>query len=218
MIGALLLALGAAGPAADDAAQHGIYRADNTRLIAANATIDAVFMGDSITEGWQKLDPSLFGVSVIDRGISGQTSAQMLARFDADVIALRPRIVHIMAGTNDIALNGGPYAADQTMRNIRRMAEVARSHHISVILASVPPAKGFGCRAGVDPVPAIAALNRRIAAYARANGLDLCRLFQGAGDTAEGAMKPGMAGDGVHPTQQGFAVMTPLAKAAIARR
>jgi lysophospholipase L1-like esterase len=192
------------------------YAADNQALSQSRAPVRVVFMGDSITDNWIHSDAALFSNGVVDRGISGQTTPQMLVRFRADVIALKPQVVHIMAGTNDIAGNTGAATLETVEGNIASMAELARAHGINVILASVPPAAAFPWSPSKQPVPQIAALNSWLRSYAKAQGFRYVDYFA-ALTTPEGAMKPGLASDGVHPTAQGYAVMRPLALAAIAR-
>jgi lysophospholipase L1-like esterase len=190
------------------------YAADNRTL--AGQKVRVVFMGDSITDNWIHADKDLFSNGVVDRGISGQTTPQMLVRFRADVIALKPQAVHIMAGTNDIAGNTGAATIETVEGNIQTMAELARAHGIKVILASVPPAAAFPWSPDKRPVPQIAALNAWLQSYAKANGFTYVD-YHTALATPEGAMKPGYASDGVHPTPQGYAAMRPLALAAVAK-
>ena len=191
------------------------FRAQNAALAKSGGPRpQVVFMGDSITEGWGKLDPAFFTKGNLDRGISGQTTSQMLLRFRQDVIDLQPQAVHIMAGTNDVAGNTGPVTIEQVEGNIASMAELAKAHGIRVILASVPPAAKFGWRPAVQPAGTIRTLNAWIKDYAARNGFTYVDYF-GALATPEGGMKPGMAQDGVHPTKQGYAVMEPLTDAAI---
>jgi lysophospholipase L1-like esterase len=192
------------------------YAAANRELAANGQPVRVVFMGDSITDNWINLSKGFWTEGRIDRGISGQTTPQMLVRFRQDVIDLHPQAVHIMAGTNDVAGNTGAATLQTVEGNIRSMAELARAHGIKVILASIPPAGAFPWNPAVKPVPQIAALNTWLQGYARANGFTYVDYFAALADPA-GAMKPGLSSDGVHPTAQGYAVMEPLAKAAIAR-
>lgn len=175
-----------------------------------------VFMGDSITEGWIKADPSLFTNGLVDRGISGQTTPQMLVRFRQDVLALRPAAVHIMAGTNDIAGNTGATSMETVEGHIQSMAELARANGIKVIIASIPPAGAFPWRPEVRPAPRIAAINAWAKDYARRNGFAWAD-YHSAMARPDGSMKPDLANDGVHPTPAGYAVMRPIALAAIRR-
>ncbi|QGP80635.1 SGNH/GDSL hydrolase family protein [Sphingobium sp. CAP-1] len=190
------------------------YAADNKTI--EDTQVRVIFMGDSITDNWINLDPAMFSDGLIDRGISGQTTAQMLVRFRNDVIALKPQAVHIMAMTNDVAGNTGAATMETVLGNIQSMAELARAHGIKVILASVPPAGAFPWSPGLQPAPQITAINAWLAAYARANGFTFVD-YHTAMAQADGAMKPGLSSDGVHPTKEGYAVMRPLAEAAIAK-
>lgn len=191
------------------------------RYAAANRALagqrpDVVFMGDSITDNWMNLDPGFWTDGRVDRGISGQTTSQMLLRFRQDVIDLHPRAVHIMAGTNDVAGNTGATTMATVEGNIATMAELAQLHGIKVILASVPPTAGFPWAPDKHPGPQIAALNAWLKGYAAREGFTWVD-YHPVLATPEGAMKPGLASDGVHPTAAGYAVMEPVAKAAVAR-
>ena len=194
----------------------GRYADENDRLIASGRKTDIVFMGDSITEGWQSKRPAFFRPGRVCRGISGQTTPQMVLRMMADVIKLKPRLVHIMAGTNDIAGNTGKITVQQSCDNLQMMTELAQAHGIKVLLASVPPAASFPWRPGVEPVAPIRSINRWLLNYARRNHLPYLDYTAVLAD-AQGAMKPGLASDGVHPTEQGYAameaVLTPVLKA-----
>ncbi len=199
-----------------DFGQHCRYAADNAALKARGAPVRVVFMGDSITDNWINLDPGMFEGGLVDRGISGQTTPQMLVRFRADVIALKPQAVHIMAGTNDIAGNTGATTLERVQGNIATMAELARAHGIKVILGAIPPAGAFAWAKDKQPVAPIRAMNAWLRDYARANG-HVFVDYQTAMATPDGAMKPGLSSDGVHPTAAGYAVMRPLALDAIRR-
>ncbi len=188
------------------------YAADNRAL--NGAPVRVVFMGDSITDNWINLDHGFWTEGRVDRGISGQTTPQMLVRFRADVLALRPRAVHIMAGTNDVAGNTGAATIETVEGNIETMAELARAHGIKVILASIPPAAAFPWSPGKQPAPQIAALNAWLKTYARRNSFTYADYHAAMADAA-GAMKPGLSSDGVHPTAAGYAVMRSIALAAI---
>src|SRR5688572_10195120 len=119
------------------------YRAENAKLIASGAKVDAVFLGDSITEGWARTDPELFSKGNVGRGISAQTTPQLLVRMHSDVIALKPRVVHIMAGTNDIAQNTGPMTPQDSQNNVMAMCEIAKAHNLRIVLGAVPPASKY---------------------------------------------------------------------------
>lgn len=174
-----------------------------------------VFIGDSITEAWLTKQPDFFADDRIDRGISGQTTTQMLARFRADVIALRPRVVHIMAGTNDIAGNIGATSLDTIEGNIRTMIDLAEAHGIAVVIGSVLPARQFNWRPEIVPIEPIAALNARLRALAAERKLVFADYYAALDDGEHGLAKL-HAEDGVHPTAAGYTVMRPIAERALA--
>jgi len=189
------------------------YKSDDAAILKGGRPT-AVFMGDSITEGWGAGDASLFSGGVIDRGISGQTSPQMLVRFYQDVVALHPQAVHIMAGTNDVAGNTGPNSPDDFKNNIRAMVDLAMANHIQVILASIPPAERFPWRPDIQPVEQIRQLNawlRQLAGQRRQIYAD----YYSALTTPTGAFRPELSNDGVHPNSDGYAAMRPIADAAL---
>lgn len=190
------------------------YRADNQALKVTGRQPRVVFFGDSITENWPLGDPELFGAVVVGRGIGGQTSAQMLVRFRSDVIDLAPRVVHIIAGTNDIAGNKGPTAERDFQANIQSMVELARAHRIRVVLGAIPPSRRFFWKPQVEPAPRIARLNVWLADYARREGLVFLDYHAALADH-EGAMRAGLTLDGVHPNQDGYAAMHDLAATAL---
>ena len=173
-----------------------------------------VFMGDSITEGWKYGDPNFYTHGWIDRGISGQTTQQMLLRFPADVLALHPRAVHIMAGTNDVAGNTGPTTLDAIVGNIAAMVTLAKAAGIRVVLAATPPAAKFTWAADLKPAPVIAALNARLhalAAHEHVTFVDYAPVLA----TSDGAMRDALTLDGVHPNAKGYAAMEPLTRRAV---
>lgn len=191
------------------------YDAANAKLPPASSR-RVVFMGDSITQAWAQLDPDRFTHDVIDRGIAGQTTPQMLLRFRADVLDLHPAVVHILAGTNDVAGNTGPTSIRAIENNIQSMVELARAHHIRVILASITPASRYPWRPEVQPVEAIRTLNDWLSSYAKQNGLVYVDYFR-ALDDGHGGFIAKLALDGVHPNAAGYAVMDKLANQAIAQ-
>jgi lysophospholipase L1-like esterase len=174
-----------------------------------------VFMGDSITESWEAMRPGFFIMnSYVGKGISGQTSPQMLDRFQQDVIDLIPEVVVILAGTNDIAGNTGPMTLDMIMDNIKSMAEIAKSNDIKVVLCSVLPAYEFLSNPAVKPNIEIPALNELISTYAEEQGHVYLDYFSAMADERNGLPK-NYAEDGIHPTIDGFKVMEPLVQKAI---
>src|SRR5881398_457352 len=178
---ALLALLSAAAPAqtsqtAEDVrlrtdwAQLRRYQKENTALAQAPAD-RVVFMGNSITDGWAKFFPTQFpGKPYVGRGIGGQTTPQMLVRFRQDVIALKPKAVVILAGTNDIAGNTGPSTIEMIEDNLAGMTELAMAHGIRVVLCSVLPVYDYPWRRGLEPAPKIVALNAWMRRYADSTG------------------------------------------------
>ncbi len=192
------------------------YKDDNTVILNSKKKVDVVFMGNSITEGWVKSHPEFFSENnYTGRGISGQTTSQMLLRFQNDVIALKPRLVVINAGTNDIAENTGIYNPDFTFNNIKAMADIAKSNGIKVIIASVLPAAAFPWRKEITDAPQkVDALNSKLKQYAQSSKL-IFADYNTAMRDAKGGMREGLAKDGIHPTPAGYAVMEPIIKNAI---
>ena len=193
------------------------FRQENAKLPPpAKNEKRVVFMGNSITEGWGNLYPDFFkGKPYINRGISGQTTPQMLIRFRPDVINLEPAVVVILAGANDIAGNTGPSTLEMIADNIYSMAELAKAHGIKVVLSSVLPAYDFPWRPGLEPAPKIAALNKMIKAYALQQGCVYLDYYSAMVDERQG-LKAELTYDGVHPNEAGYKVMSPLAEKAIA--
>ncbi len=198
-------------------AQLSRYAADNESLAPpAPGTQRVVFFGDSITDNWGRKFGSFFpGKPYVNRGISGQTTSQMLLRFQQDVVHLHPAAVILLAGTNDCAENTGPISDDQIQDNIRSMVAIARANHIRFILASIPPADRFPWHPGIAPADRIRRLNTALAAYAAQQHLVFLDYYSALAQP-DGAMKPDLAVDkAVHPNDAGYAVMQPLAEAAI---
>ena len=193
---------------ANDFANLERYREQNAELISSEKKIAVVFMGNSITEGWVAANPDFFtSNNYVGRGISGQTSSQMLLRFQSDVIALKPKVVVINAGTNDIALNAGTYNQDLTLNNIKSMAEIAEANGIKVILTSVLPAGAFSWRPEItDAAQKVDALNNEIRRYAKSKGFAYVDYNSAMRDN-NGAMLPQLGNDGIHPNAEGYKVM-----------
>ena len=193
------------------------FRQENANLpIPAKNEKRVVFMGNSITEGWSNLYPAFFkDKPYINRGISGQTTPQMLIRFRPDVINLKPAVVVILAGVNDIAGNTGPSTLEMIADNIYSMAELAKANGIKVVLSSVLPAYDFPWNPGMEPAPKIAALNKMIKAYALQHGCVYLDYYTAMVDERLG-LKAELTYDGVHPNEAGYKVMSPLAEKAIA--
>ncbi len=175
-----------------------------------------VFMGNSITESWKNTDSAFFaGRPYFDRGISGQTTPQMVVRFRPDVIELKPAVVVILAGINDIAQNTGPMTLEQTFGNIVSMAELAKANKINVVLCSVLPAYDFPWRPGLDPAEKVVKLNAMLKAYAARNNIIYVDYFAAMADNRNG-LKTELTYDGVHPNLAGYKMMEPLVEKGIA--
>jgi lysophospholipase L1-like esterase len=190
------------------------YRTENAALHRPGAP-RVVFMGDSITEFWKIAHPEFFGESYLDRGVSGQTTAQILVRFRQDVIALKPAVVHILAGTNDFAGNGGPTTFESIRNNIASMVDLALANDIRVVLGSIPPAGAFPWRPTVlEPAQHIVEMNEWLRHFAREKNLIYVDYHEPLADERD-AMKQTFSNDGVHPNRDGYSVMEPLARHAI---
>ena len=203
---------------AQDWANLARYKNENTQLALPKANENrVVFMGNSITEGWKQKDPDFFsGKPYVNRGISGQTTPQMLLRFQADVIALHPKVVVILAGINDIAGNTGPMTAQMSEDNARAMTDIAQRHGIEVLIASVPPAANFPWAPAIETRGAIAELNRRLHRVAHETAATWVD-YHPALDDGSGAIKPGLASDGVHPTEAGYDAMATIVEPILRR-
>ena len=194
------------------------YRENNDRMSLPKVNENRiVFMGNSITESWSSLHSEFFsGKSYINRGISGQTTAQMLVRFRADVIDLQPKAVVILAGTNDIAGNTGPATIKMIADNIISMAELARENNILVVISSVLPVYDYSWKPGLEPVSKISKLNEIIKNYALKHRHTYLDYYAAMVDDKKG-LDEKYTSDGVHPNKAGYKVMTTLAEQAIAK-
>lgn len=206
----------------NDFANFARYRDANKQLTApAKGENRVVFMGDSITDGW-KLAEYFPNQPFVNRGISGQTTPQMFLRFRADVIALQPKVVVILAGTNDISANTGTMTLEQIENNYASMAELARAHGINVVFASVLPISDYNknkngeaiVRSVQRPPAQILELNRWLKNYTTQNNLVYLDYFTATVDD-KGFLKAELANDGLHPNAKGYEMMKPLAEEAI---
>jgi lysophospholipase L1-like esterase len=191
------------------------YHAANVAALRAREAPRVVFMGDSITENWVMGDPGFFEHGILGRGIGGQTSPQMLVRFRADVVALHPKIVHILAGTNDVAGNTGPTSPQDFENDIMSMVEIAQANGIRVILGSIPPAAGFSWRPELKPVAQIAELNAWLRDYAGRANVEFIDYYSALVGSA-GELKRELSNDGVHPNRDGYAIMRRLVEPKLA--
>ncbi len=175
-----------------------------------------VFMGNSITDIWARYFPAMFpGKPYVGRGIGGQTTPQMLVRFRQDVIALKPAVVVILAGTNDIAGNTGPSTLEMIEDNLASMVDLAKASDIRVVLSSVLPVYDYPWRPGLEPAPKIVALNAWMKTYAARVGAVYLDYHTAMKDERDGLRRE-LGDDGVHPNEAGYRVMAPLAERAIA--
>ena len=206
--------------------QLGRYHDANSKLSpAAKSEARVVFMGDSITDSWQnpKFGGFFPGKPYVDRGISGQTTPQMLIRFRPDVIALQPKAVVILAGTNDLAGNTGPMTLESIEDNLVAMADLAKANSIRVVFASILPVSDYEQRDGKPiirttqrPPEKIKALNEWMKTYAANNKLTYLDYYSAMVDD-KGFLKDELSEDGLHPNAKGYEIMAPLAEAAIVR-
>ena len=193
------------------------YAAENAKLPAVSSGEKrVVFMGNSITEFWKFWDREFFtnNKSFVNRGISGQTTPQMLVRFRNDVINLNPSIVVILAGTNDIAGNTGPATLENIFGNIVSMAELAKANNIKAILCSVLPVFEYSWSPGLEPAGKIIKLNAMLLSYAQKNKLEYVDFHTPMADERNG-LKSEYSSDGVHPNLKGYKIMDALVEKAI---
>ncbi|MBT9329720.1 SGNH/GDSL hydrolase family protein [Acidipila sp. 4G-K13] len=201
-----------------DWAQLGRYQTENATLPPVQPNEQrVVFYGDSITDGWGRRTGVFFpGKPYINRGISGQTTPQMLVRFQQDVVHLNPAAVVILAGTNDIAGNTGPSTPQMIEDNFASMAAIAKQNHIRVVIASILPAIAYPWKPGIQPAEEIRQLNSWLKDFCDREGLTYLDYYSAMTDK-DGGMRPGLSVDGVHPTAEGYAIMSPLAEAAVSQ-
>jgi lysophospholipase L1-like esterase len=196
------------------------YRAEDAVLPPpAPGVKRVVFIGDSITDGWGRWKGTgefFPGKPYLNRGISGQTTPQILVRFEQDVVHLKPAAVVILAGTNDIAGNTGPSTPKMIEDNLASMADIAKADGIAVVMASITPAIRYPWNPSIESVAPIRAVDRWIRQFCQRTGCTYLDYYTPLAD-AEGGMLPGLSSDGVHPLAKGYAIMAPLAEEAIAR-
>ncbi|MGB5263888.1 MAG: SGNH/GDSL hydrolase family protein [Lutimonas sp.] len=181
------------------------FKQDNMEIENKNNRV--VFMGNSITEAWENIHPEFFERNpFVNRGISGQTTPQMLLRFRQDVIELKPDLVVILAGINDIAENTGPISLDEILNNIISMTELARANQIKVLLCSVLPANRFQWRPSIKPADKVIELNKKILDYATKSKLIYVDYYNEMVDDQKG-LRHELGEDGVHPNTKGYDIM-----------
>nr|WP_315251590.1 SGNH/GDSL hydrolase family protein [uncultured Flavobacterium sp.] len=189
------------------------YKDENKQILApVKGENRVVFFGDSIIAGWKTIHPEFFiGKTYINRGINGQTTSQMLLRFRPDVIELRPKIVVILAGTNDIAGNTGPTALETILGNLISMCELAKTNNVQVILCSILPAYDYPWRRGIQPAEKIETLNAMIRKYGVENNIPYADYHSAMADEQKG-LKSIYSEDGVHPNENGYVIMESILK------
>ena len=192
------------------------FQQENSELMLAKTHEHrVVFIGNSITEGWLSIRPEFFvNKPYVNRGISGQTTPQMLLRFRQDVIHLKPSIVVILAGINDIAQNTGPSTIEMIANNIVSMAELAKANHINVIICSVLPANKFPWREGLKPAEKVIKLNALLQSYSKKHKLAYVDYYSAMVNDSHG-LKKELGEDGIHPNKNGYLIMEPLLEKAI---
>ncbi len=191
------------------------YQAKNAELMKKGTKTQVVFMGNSITEGWEQTNPSFFeNKPYANRGISGQTTPQMLLRFRQDVVALNPEVVVILAGTNDIAGNTGPSTLEEILGNLKGMAEIASANGIEPVLCSVLPAFDYPWKPGMEPNIKIPKLNTMIEAYCKEKNYLYLNYFA-AMDDGKNGLREELTYDGVHLTEKGYQFIEPMVEMAI---
>ena len=192
------------------------FQQENSELMLAKANENrVVFMGNSITEGWLSIRPEFFkNKPYVNRGISGQTTPQMLLRFRQDVIHLKPSTVVLLAGINDIAENTGPSTIEMIANNIVSMAELAKVNHINVIICSVLPANKFPWREGLKPAEKVIKLNALLQSYSKKHKLAYVDYYSAMVNDSHG-LKKELGEDGIHPNKNGYLIMEPILEKAI---
>lgn len=192
------------------------FQQENSELMLAKAHENrVVFMGNSITEGWLSIRPEFFkNKPYVNRGISGQTTPQMLIRFRQDVIHLKPSTVVLLAGINDIAENTGPSTIEMIANNIVSMAELAKANQIKVIICSVLPANNFPWRKGIKPAEKVRKLNVILQLYSYKNKLAYVDYYSAMVNDSHG-LKKELGEDGIHPNKNGYLIMEPILEKAI---
>lgn len=200
----------------NDWANLGRFHADNIKIgMPSKDEKRVVFMGNSITEGWLRIDSDFFKKNhYVDRGISGQTTPQMLIRFKPDVINIKASVVVILAGINDIAGNTGPSTLEMIEDNLSSMVEIAQANNVKVVLSSVLPAYDFPWRPGLEPAEKVVKLNAWIKKFAESHKCVYVDYFTPMADEKH-ALKADLGTDGVHPNLKGYKIMEPLVEKAI---
>lgn len=192
------------------------YHADNARLIAAGIRPRLVLFGDSLVQDWGQHQPALFGDEWVGRGVRGQGTTRMLARFRSDVIALKPQAVIIVGGTNDLIAADTRIGPEQSLANIETLVDLAEVNGIAVILTTLPPAERFSNRPGFAPQPYVAQLNQRLRELAQRRALVLADFHAALVAPGGTAYRAGFSEDGVHPNPAAYRALEPAVRSALA--
>lgn len=192
-----------------------IYQRDNADLLARGERPRAVFIGDSITQYWGRRSPGFFVHGIVNRGVAGQTSPQVLVRLTPDALALKPLMVHVLVGLNDITGARGPSRPEDYQNNIRATVTLAKANGTAVVLGAVPPAKNDAWGRRMHPVSRIREINAWLRELARSEGLVFADYWTPMAEP-DGTMRRDLTEDGVHPNTAGYAAMETVALAALA--
>lgn len=192
------------------------FHGDNARLIAAGQRPKLVLFGDSLVQDWTEIQPGLFGQTWLGRGVEGQGTTRLLARFRSDVIALKPQVVLIAGGTNDLIAADTRIGSDQTISNIESLIDLAEANGIAVIVTTLPPVKAFPTRPGFNPQSFVPELNRRLRELAQRRGLALADFHAALVAPGGNTYRPELSEDGIHPGPAGYRALEPVVRAALA--
>lgn len=192
------------------------FHGDNARVIASSQRPVLVLFGDSLIQDWGEAQPALFGAAWLGRGVEGQGTTRMLARFRSDVIALKPRAVLIAGGTNDLIAADALTGPDQTIANIETLVDLAEANGIAVILTTLPPVERFSNRPGFAPQSFVARLNLELRKLAQRRGLALADFHAALAGPDGTAFRAGLSEDGVHPNPAAYRLLEPMVRAALA--
>ena len=192
------------------------YQRDNADLRRRGERPRIVFLGDSITQYWGQRDPQFFTDGMLNRGIAGQASGQLLLRIAPDALSFKPRIVHLLVGLNDAVGARGPVRPEDYRNNIGSMLTLARASGATVVIGAIPPARDSGWAGGIHPAARVRELNQWLRKTARSEGLVFADYWS-AMAAPDGTMRAELADDGVHPNAAGYAAMAPVARAALAQ-
>lgn len=211
------LPVGTGCPADRDWAGLDHYSESNRAILAAKAPVNVVFLGDGLTASWMSCRPDFFRAGRVARGIAGQQTGQMLLRMMADVVALKPRFLHLLGGAQDLVSDPSPAGIERIVDNLRMMTQIAWANHMTVMIGAVPPARGFPSRPDVDAAGAIRALNEALRAQALRTGAAWIDYWNALAD-ADGGIRREFAGEGVEPNEAGYDAMIAAIEPALRAR